>query len=256
MAAGETETRECGEALGQQERKGLDQTRSVGKGKGWPKKYSLSRRSSNITDDGGSSLSDRAERPPLPPRPSNINLLALGHTTPSSSLHVPKRSTRPQLQSQATTAISRTDIQTQSYSDGSRETYAHSNRSTPSGKSFRGVSPTGQLRGLYASEGEDSASIRSYAPTAVGDVESLLGDVVGAEQLSPAWRLLSSHVEGENSFEYLPYDVEEPNVDFCREFDELDGLDQAGDNEGMTSVIDQELGAEYRDRRTFESLEV
>ncbi|MCJ1250741.1 Vacuolar fusion protein mon1 [Trapelia coarctata] len=232
MASGEAEPREDGgEAVERLEREEIDQYRKIDKGKSQTLGYPLSRRSFNVTNDAGSIASFREERPPLPLRPPNTDLLALGHATLSSSLRAPKRSTRPQLQSQATTAISCTDIQTQSYPDGSRETYANSTRSTPSGKSFRFDSPIGQLRGQYASEGDDSASLRSYAPTAGGDVESLLGEVVGTGQQSPAWRLLSSHVEREDPFEYLHYDGEEPTADFSREFDELGELDQAGGNE-------------------------
>jgi len=258
MAGEEEGIRESGgEALERQEREGFDQYKDIDEGKSLTRKYPVSRKSSNVTDDAGSTISGREERPPLPPRPPKIDLLALGHAiTPSSSLRVPKRSTRPQLQSQATTAFSRTDIQTQSYPDGSRETYANSTRSTPSGKSFRFDSPIGQLRGQHVSEGDDSASLRSYAPTAGGDFESILGDVVGAGQQSPAWRLLSTQVERGDPFGYLPFDVEEPTADFSREFDELSELDQAGENEGMKTIIDQELGAKYRDSGTIESLEV
>jgi len=234
----------------------LDQLRDIDEDKSRAPKFSLSRRSSNTTDHAGSTMSEQEERPPLPPRPPTIDLLASGHAIPSSSLRVPKRSTRPQLQSQATTAISRTDIQTQSYPGGSRETYANSTKSTASGKSFRFDSPIGQLWGQHTSEGDDSASLRSYAPTAGGDVESLLGDVVGAGQQSPAWRLLSGHVEQADPCDCLPYDCEEPSADFSREFDELEGLDPEGDNEGMANTLDQERATKYHTRRAIESLEV
>ncbi|MCJ1430801.1 Vacuolar fusion protein mon1 [Xylographa pallens] len=188
-----------------------------------------SRRSSRATLDGRSATYEE-ERPPLPPRPTNLGLL--GQNTKGSTLQIPKRSARPQLQSYATTAISRTDIETLSFPDGSRETYANSIKSTPSGKSFRFDSPIGHLRSRNnTSDGDESASLKSSAPTTGGEVESLLGDIIGAGQQSPAWRLLSGHTERSNPFDLLPYDDEEPKADFSREFDELDELDASGDNE-------------------------
>lgn len=190
---------------------------------------SQSRKSSTTTIDGRSNISE-GERPPLPPRPTNHGLLGDGKR--ANSLRIPKRSARPNLQSHAITAVSRTDIETLSYPDGSRETYANSTRSTPSGKSFQIDSPAGQSKGRNISDGDDSASLKSYAPTIGGEVESLLGDVIGRGQQSPAWRLLSNQMERNNPFDLLPYDKEEPSADFSREFDELEDLDPAGDNEG------------------------
>ena len=177
---------------------------------------------------------EESSRPTLPPRPRKVSLLN-EHKTSGSSLQVPKRSMRPQLPSQATTALSLTDIHTQSFPDGSRETYANSTRSTPSGGSFKIESPAGRHRGRYESEGDESASIISYAPTVgtVGDAESLLGDILGVGQQSPAWRLMSSQTEKADPFSFLSFRNEEPTADFNREFDELDGLDAQGDNEGI-----------------------
>ncbi|MCJ1295463.1 Vacuolar fusion protein mon1 [Xylographa carneopallida] len=189
-------------------------------------RLSQSRRSSRATLDGRSARYEE-ERPPLPPRPTNLDLL--GQNIKGSTLQIPKRPARPQLQSYATTAVSRTDIETLSFPDGSRETYANSIKS---GKSFRFDSPIGHLRSRNnTSDGDDSASLKSSAPTTGGEVESLLGDIIGAGQQSPAWRLLSGHTERSDPFDLLPYDDEEPKADFSREFDELDELDSSGDNE-------------------------
>ena len=176
---------------------------------------------------------EESSRPILPPRPRKVSLLG-EHRAPESSLQVPKRSMRPHLPSQATTALSLTDIHTQSFPDGSRETYANSTRSTPSGGSLKIESPAGRHKGRYESEGDESASIISYAPTVetVGDAESLLGDILGVGQQSPAWRLMSSQTEKADPFSFLSFQNEEPKADFNREFDELDGLDAQGDNEG------------------------
>ena len=196
---------------------------------------SQSRRSSTVTIDGRSAAYE-GERPPLPPRPKNLGLL--GQTGKGGTLQLQKRSTRPQLQSYATTAVSRTEIETLSFPDGSRETYASSTKSTPSGKSFRFDSSIRHSRSqANTSEGDDSVSLKSSVPTTGGEVESLLGDIIGAGQQSPAWRLLSSQAERPNPFDLLPYDDEEPKADFSREFDELDDLDASGDNEGKIRML-------------------
>ena len=186
----------------------------------------------NRSDDEGS-------RPALPPRPRKASLLG-DHKTSGSSLQVPKRSMRPQFPSQATTALSLTDIHTQSYPDGSCETYANSAKSTPSGSSFRIESAASRHRSKYESEGDESASVISYAPTVgtMGDAESLLGDILGAGQENPAWRLMSSQTEKADPFNFLSFENEEPTADFNREFDELGALDAQGNNEGISfSVI-------------------
>ncbi len=179
---------------------------------------------------------DEGERPPLPPRPKNLNLLG-NNKSHQSTLRVPNQSARPSLQTLATTAVSLTDIQTQTFPDGSRETYANSTRSTQSGRSFHLGSPSGRNTSYNGSERDDTASLRSYAPTlGVGDVESLLGDVLGAAgQHSPAWRLLSGQLDRSNPFDTIPYDDEEPTADFSREFDELADMDPDGSNEGIMS---------------------
>ena len=171
-------------------------------------------------------------------RTSTIDLLSGNQKSPSSTLQVPKRLTRPRLQSSATTALSLTDIQTQSYGDGSRETYANSTKSTPSGRSFPIDSPSGNSKSYNGSEIDDSASLRSFVPT-VGngaDVESLIGDVIITDPKSPAWKLLNVHGEEEDPLNLIPFDSEEPSADFNREFDEIGELDAEGSNEGNNHI--------------------
>ena len=189
--------------------------------------------SDNTTTNITSRSDDEGTRPALPPRPRRLSLMN-EHKSPGSSLQVPKRSMRPQLPTQATTAVSLTDIHTQSYSDGTRETFANSTRSTPSGGSFKIGSPSGRYRSKYEREGDESASILSFAPTigTVGDAESLLGDILGAGNQSPSWRLMSSQTEKPDPFDFLAFENEEPTADFSREFDELSELEAQGDNEG------------------------
>ena len=193
----------------------------------------LGGRSSQVSDmtidDDQSTIKEEEQRPPLPPRPSNLDLLGEHPKSPKVTLQRQHKSIRPHLQSKATTALSLTDIHSHIHPDTSRETYANSNKS---GKSPKIQSPVGHFRGYNESEAGDSASIRSYAPTLEtgGDVESLLGEVLG--QQSPAWKLLSSQAEVINPFDLLSYEDDQPTADFNREFDELSELDADGNNEG------------------------
>ncbi len=178
-------------------------------------------------------------RPPLPPRPGNLDILQEGNQSTGGTPQRPKQSARPNLQSTATTALSRTDIHTQSYPDGSRETYAASAETTPPSKPAGVFGSIKRFKGLSGSEGGDSASVKSYAPTleAGGDAESLLGDVLGASQEIPAWKLLSTQYEAPDPFDSLMFEDNEATVDFYREFDELRGGESGEHNEGSISSI-------------------
>ena len=178
-------------------------------------------------------------RPPLPPRPTNVNLLREGSYSPGSSLQRSRKASRPHLQSTATTALSRTDIHTQSYQDGSRETFAASAQTTPSSKAVAAFGSIRRIKGLSDSEGGDSGSVRSYAPTLEtgGDVESLLGEVLGASQESPAWRLHNTQNEAPDPFDSVTYEDDEATVDFYREFDEISAIAADGENEGKFALL-------------------
>ena len=173
-------------------------------------------------------------RPLLPPRPPTLSLLHDGKHSVGGSLKISERSTRPILQSTATTAISRTDIQTQSYQDGSRETIASSAQTTPPSKSQSGFGSLRRFKGFGSSEAGDSASIKSYAQASEvgGDVESLLGGMLGDSQGASAWKMLGTGDGALNSFESLPYQNDELTADFYREFDDIPEVDPNGDNEG------------------------
>ena len=172
--------------------------------------------------------------PPLPPRPTNVNLLQEGSYSPANSLQRLSKSSRPRLQSTATTALSRTDIHTQSYQDGSRETFAALAQTTPPSKAAAAFGSIRRIKGLSDSEGGDSVSVRSYAPTLEtgGDVESLLGEVLGGSQESPAWKLHSTQSEALDQYNSVSYEDDELDVDFYREFDEISTVAADGENEG------------------------
>lgn len=184
--------------------------------------------------DFQSTITDEGPRPPLPPRPTNPEFLH-----PGGSLRRNKNTSRPALQSSATTALSLADIHTKTYQDGTRNTFASPIESPPSEQTLRGYGSIRKFKELARSEGDDSTSIKSYAPTLEigGDAESLLGDVLGGNQESPAWKLLSSHLERLDPFELLNYENETTIADFDKEFDELDQLDKEGNNEGSANQL-------------------
>lgn len=191
-------------------------------------------------------VTDERLRPPLPPRPVKLDLLGEVSSIPGGGLPTPKSLSRPNLQATATTSLSLTDIHTQSYPDGSRE----NSESISSRRSPRDFGSIRRFKSRYGSEGDESASVRSYAPTleAGGDVESLLGEVLGASSASPAWGLLSSQSERHDPFDSISYEDDEVTADFNKEFDELGGIDPEGDNEGDRNLDSGVLNAD-RGRR-------
>ncbi|KAL8771861.1 MAG: hypothetical protein Q9209_002799 [Squamulea sp. 1 TL-2023] len=162
--------------------------------------------------------------PPLPPRPAPTQSHQKAPNSVPATLRSPQASVRPRLQATTTTAVSKTDIHTQSYQDGSRETYAASKQSSPPPTSWGGG--WSSIRRLKTQEGSESASIRSYAPTlgTGGDVESLLGGFTGHEQTS-GWNILNAQLE-ETGLQQVDATSEYDEVlhDFDQEFDEIDAL--------------------------------
>ena len=182
-------------------------------------------------------VSDEGEKPPLPPRPRKVSLSGKDNNLSKGTSQGPRGPPRPQMRTNPTTELSLMDVHMRLYGDSPRTNYKDSARSTDSGKSFRFDGPEGNLRSYPIDEADDSASTRSYVPTVEGgDAESLLGDMVGSNQLSPAWQLLNSHFETANPFDSMPSDDIEPTADFSRDFDDLGGLTTNGENEGMQGL--------------------
>lgn len=184
----------------------------------------------------GNDTFEAEQPPPLPPRPGRANLLRRTSSVAPAAFPSTQASARPRLQATATTAVSRTDIHTQSFQDGSRETSTTSTQRSPPTRAWTGW---GSIRRLKIHDGDESASIRSYAPTleAAGDAESLLGDVLGSEQTS-GWHILSKQLVG-TVFQLADApDDEEILHDFDHEFEEVDSLDSSADNEGELSIRD------------------
>ena len=180
---------------------------------------------------------DEGEKPPLPPRPRTFGSSTKDNDVSSGTSQVPGGPSRPQIRTNPTTELSLMDVHIRSYGDSLRTSHRDSARSTDSGKSFRFDGSEGNPRSYPVDEADDSVSTKSYAPTVQGaDVESLLGDMLGSNQLSPAWQLLNSQVETTNPFDSMPYDYVEPIADFNRDFDDVGGLTTSGQNAGMQGL--------------------
>ena len=168
--------------------------------------------------------------PPLPPRPTNHDLLDDRPTTADmGSLKLPKRTSRPQLQSHATTALSLTDVQIQSRGDSASAQSSPTSRA-PSQK--RSLSRFGRLRNN--SETDDSASIQSYAPTldVPYDNVSMLGD-----EPSPAWKALNSQMGAVDALQLDEGFEDALSERIAFEFDDLDARAANGANDSV--LLDQ-----------------
>ncbi|KAK5686192.1 Vacuolar fusion protein mon1 [Elasticomyces elasticus] len=166
-------------------------------------------------------LSQELPPPPLPPRPR-----LEGH---AGSLRLSKRMSRPQLLSKPTTALSLADVHTQSRADAGSQQTSPTSRAVSRKQSFTHF---GRFLGTSESGGDDSASLKSYAPTldARLDGESMLGDVA-EEDATPAWRALSAQVERDDPFEGALFEDDFISSHLQHEFDDLGSVQRDGSNE-------------------------
>ncbi|KAF2399965.1 DUF254-domain-containing protein [Trichodelitschia bisporula] len=169
--------------------------------------------------------------PPLPPRPRALDLGPFQYPCPTGPHSVapgtPKAQTssRPHLQSKATTALSITDVHTLSHGNDDQ-------RDSPSARQIN-FPNLGFLTNCGASDGDadDNASIRSSVPVLEtgGDLESMLGDML-PEQGTPFKSLAQGKgLWDENLF---PLDPEFEEA-FGQEFDELDDITSDGFNQAV-----------------------
>lgn len=182
-----------------------------------------------------SAPSPQGYRPPLPPRPSNLSLLH-GDTLPRGRVHENRTTSSAHLQSLATTAVSRTDVQTKAYQDGSSGTVAASGDSLPSERLSSTYGSTRRLKNVSGSEAGDTASIKSSAPTVGrgGENESLLGEIFGTAQDVPTWKLLAGDEEAPGAADMLKYENYAIDAEFYREFDPIKSSTEAGADEGRS----------------------
>ena len=182
-------------------------------------------------------------RPPLPPWPSNLSLLREAKPKPADSAQNGSSTLGPNLQSTATTAVSRTDIQTHGYQDGSRNTFEGTADSTPTRKPYSTLGSVRRIKNISGGDTGDAASVRSLAPTLGrgADNESLLGDVLGTAQDLPTWKLFGGEDKILDSPDIYQYEEQEIDADFHREFDALIRPDEERQDEGSRIVLNESL---------------
>ncbi|KAK4556389.1 Vacuolar fusion protein mon1 [Recurvomyces mirabilis] len=165
--------------------------------------------------------------PPLPPRP-RLEVQGRPATSSGGSLRLSKRASRPQLLSQPTTALSLADVHPQGRLESGSVQSSPASRPVSRKQS---ASHLGRFAGNSESGGDDSASLKSYAPTldARLDGESLLGGLVETEE-TPAWRALSSQIERDDPFGNIETVDNEFSSRLEHEFDSL----ETGENDFRT----------------------
>lgn len=168
-------------------------------------------------------------RPPLPPRPTNLDLL--DERGSGGSLRLPKRmASRPNLQARPTTAVSLTDVHTSNnLADHDSSSLALASRPVSRKQSSATIN---RFRSRVGSDAAETSSIRSFTNT-VGtttgaEMESLLGDPFPT---SPAWKSLSAQLEKENPMDHVFDEDDIFSLRMHHEFDELEEFRANGTNE-------------------------
>lgn len=161
--------------------------------------------------------SPEGKRPPLPTRPNTLSLL-----------NDEAASGAPNLQAEATTAISRTDIGTQSPDGGSASPSAYSSLAVRGlSRGLKARASLSQLTSPKSSDAGDSASIRSSVQNGdIGDVEAMFMDFVNTTPAGPADTTSLLH--------YPEFPVDDVNdEEFLSEFDSIGELDEQAGNEDL-----------------------
>ena len=183
-------------------------------GKSWP----------SSQGGGHSKLEEQEEyRPPLPPRPT-LKRIDDGAGSAEHGLRSRSKS-KAHLQAKPTTAVSLGDVNTQSFQDGSRETYFSFPERLGFGKSLKSKPSLSQF-----GDASDSVSIKSYVPggeTAMEDA-SLFGDF-SAAVLDVSSDRPDGRVEPTALSELEDEDVDE---DFESEFEPVDEVKPDESNVG------------------------
>ncbi|KAG9948869.1 DUF254-domain-containing protein, partial [Aureobasidium melanogenum] len=166
-------------------------------------------------------------RPPLPPRPSNLDLL--DERGAGGSIRMPKRmASRPNLQARPTTAVSLTDVHTSNnLQDHGSPNLAPSSRPVSRKQSNANMD---RFRSRVGSDAAETSSVRSFTNTlgTGAEMESLLGDPFPT---SPAWRSLSAQLEKENPMDHVFDEDDIFSLRMHHEFDELEEFRANGTNE-------------------------
>lgn len=164
------------------------------------------------------SSSPEGLRPPLPPRPNTLSLLN------------DETASRATLQAEATTAVSRAEIDTQPSDSVSTSAYSPlAARGLSQGPKAK--ASLSQLASARASEVGDSASIRSSIHNGdAGDVEAILQDFVASAP--------GSHTDAASLLHFPEFSADDvDDNEFLSEFDPVGELDEHAGNEGLTQSI-------------------
>ncbi|KEQ62623.1 DUF254-domain-containing protein [Aureobasidium melanogenum CBS 110374] len=166
-------------------------------------------------------------RPPLPPRPSNLDLL--DERGAGGSIRMPKRmASRPNLQARPTTAVSLTDVHTSNnLQDHGSPNLAPASRPVSRKQSNANMD---RFRSRVGSDAAETSSVRSFTNTlgTGAEMESLLGDPFPT---SPAWKSLSAQLEKENPMDHVFDEDDIFSLRMHHEFDELEKFRANGTNE-------------------------
>ncbi|OAX79297.1 hypothetical protein ACJ72_06386 [Emergomyces africanus] len=182
----------------------------------------------NATDSASSrSGGDGEEVPPTLPHRPNIVSLDKPESVGDSSPKI-RPSSKHNLQSKPTTALSLTDINTQNLPDGAREVYSSTSAKGGPGMVVGPRLSRTHLRSRTGSDAGDSISVRSLVPGGeTSEDVSLFGDfpVIGGEELS--WADSGEHT---GKRDLLESGDEEVDIDFENEFDPIDEVEPDGSN--------------------------
>lgn len=176
------------------------------------------------------SASSETARPPLPPRHKHTGTQDEGSTSPSGSPRLARLSSKQNLQSKATTALSLADISTQIFPDGARETHSSTPEKASTLQDILPKASFSRLASRRGSDAGDTASIRSYIPNAANaELESIFGDFPGMDHD----RAVTDNFD---SFDLSEFQDEDTDFDFSDEFEPIGELDSEGHNEGMSAI--------------------
>ena len=169
---------------------------------------------------------DETVAPPLPPRPGLIERL---DTSGAGSLRLSKRGSRPKLQSRPTTAVSLADVHTQIRRDPNTLQSSPASRTVSRTHSFTNIK---RYVSNTNSDVDDSASLKSFAPTLDARVEgeSALGELIG-DEASPAWKALNAQVDRRNVFNSVLAEDDLLSVQIQHEFNDVQSANADGSNE-------------------------
>jgi vacuolar fusion protein MON1 len=164
-------------------------------------------------------LTAELSRPPLPPRPTNLSSF---RSRPSASYN--DHGSKDGLVSGTTTALSPTEVNTYTTTDGSRRLRPSTGSRSPSSTLFAGRGIIGSPR---PSDTGDSSSLRSYLPhsDAQEEVRTLFGNRITDdedESNNPSGEqdVFPSHIQGDDI-----------DLDFAAEFDTVEDIEEDGNNE-------------------------